>query len=158
MFLPLTPKEVIDTYWNRGMLPIDPFKIATRAGIEINELPDGSRYSGELTVRGDSATIFYNASEGELRKRFTVAHELGHYFLRHGHSFLDAADNFDLYTLSPREMLANSYASKLLMPAEYVRAVFWRRGITTLEGLCDYFDVSEIAMVNRLKQLRILDK
>jgi hypothetical protein len=52
------------------------------------------------------------------RKRFAVAHELGHWFLHENESqfFICTAENMRQYRGSPMEVEANVFASELLMP------------------------------------------
>jgi Zn-dependent peptidase ImmA (M78 family) len=54
----------------------------------------------------------------EGRKRFAIAHELGHWFLHEDESqfFICTAENMREYKGSPMEVEANLFASELLMP------------------------------------------
>src|SRR5262249_43098151 len=67
-------------------LAVDPFAIAASRGIVVQAKPDtADGVSGMLLRRGNSFGILYATyipSEGF--QRFSVAHELGHYFLE-GH-------------------------------------------------------------------------
>src|SRR5271168_3054036 len=64
-------------------LPVDPFAIAASRDIDVKPKPDtAGGVSGMLLRHGDAFGILYAtdiASEGF--QRFSVAHELGHYFL-----------------------------------------------------------------------------
>ncbi len=66
-----------------GSLPIDPFEIAARKDILCQANSSlGSGISGCMMKVGDNFGIVYSTrfpSEGF--QRFTVAHELGHYFM-----------------------------------------------------------------------------
>src|SRR5258708_1133827 len=74
-------------------LPVDPFAIADREGIVCEEISSVSLgISGCLMKAGDNFGIFYTSkfpNDGFLR--FTLAHELGHYFLdgHYKHIFAD---------------------------------------------------------------------
>ena len=62
-------------------LPIDPYRIAEKGGIEIRE-DDCEGYSGMLLVVNSQALISIKMSIREYpKKRFTVAHELGHFYI-----------------------------------------------------------------------------
>ncbi|HTU78400.1 MAG TPA: ImmA/IrrE family metallo-endopeptidase [Solirubrobacteraceae bacterium] len=74
---------------------------------------------------GDGAVIGINADHPETRQRFTMAHELGHYLLRHHERAEAYEDRFhlDLAENTPpgfdwrAERAANDFAADLLMPA-----------------------------------------
>lgn len=60
-------------------------------------------------------SVYENACDGVGRDRFTIAHEIGHYFLhRNGFSF--ARTERQVPTYSDPEWQANTFASFLLMP------------------------------------------
>jgi len=56
------------------------------------------------------------------RRRFTIAHELGHWELHNGQSqFLCSQEDMRDYGLSPMEVEANHFAAELLMPTGHFR-------------------------------------
>lgn len=82
---------------------------------------DDAAFSGKADAmtqrRGDYIFIIYNKSKSEVRKRFSVAHEIGHLYRGHlhGNSSIDLnSENFD-------EMEANTFAAHLLMPPDMLR-------------------------------------
>jgi Zn-dependent peptidase ImmA (M78 family) len=102
-----------------------------------------------------------------VRQRFTIAHEIGHFYLRHvGEIFveehvLNKRDGRSSYAIDPKEIEANNFAAALLMPAQMVgRAVIDRinkNPSIKLEDLTDdlaeKFHVSRQAMGYRLINL-----
>lgn len=83
---------------------------------------------------GSDPTIYLEESDSELRKRFTLAHELGHYFERveaedDQYSFRDKSTfqeaRGDTYGLM--EFYADEFAGELLMPEDEFTQV-WQRG------------------------------
>lgn len=64
-------------------LPVDPFEIAARHEIVVQAKPDTAvGVSGLLVRHGDTFGILYATHiDNEGFQRFSVAHELGHYFL-----------------------------------------------------------------------------
>ena len=63
-------------------------KLCDSLGIEIQyvdfseiEGRIGKEISGALQKHGKTYTILVNEDESDVRARFTIAHELGHYFL-----------------------------------------------------------------------------
>ncbi len=77
-----------------------------------------------------------NKIQNTGRQRFTLAHELGHYFLGHSRyilseSYFDSIDDFDrdhslgISEVSRMELQANSFASNLLLPKKAVLSEFY---------------------------------
>ena len=122
-----------------SQLPVDPFAVAASRGIVLQENPSlSSGISGCLMKVGDVFGIMYSsrfASEGF--KRFTVAHELGHYFLdghvQHlfgaGQQFHQSESGFTSTDSYERE--ADAFAAEFLMPKTLFRAAIAGAG----EGL-----------------------
>jgi Zn-dependent peptidase ImmA (M78 family) len=93
--------------------------------------------------------ISINADRSRTRQRFSIAHELGHLLLHDpGQRF---RDNFSSMGLDLREIQANQFAAKLLMPSWMVNA--YARVGARLTALAGLFDVSPQAMRIRLEQL-----
>jgi Zn-dependent peptidase ImmA (M78 family) len=104
--------------------------------------------------------IWLNASEGAPRRRFTLAHELGHWVCQHleGRSapvYCRAADVQPEPSAADRalEREANLFAAELLMPEEAVRRAF-KDGA----DLADRFGVSDEAMAWRLFNFGLVEK
>jgi IrrE N-terminal-like domain len=115
-------------------LPVDPFAIAVSRDIVVEPKPDaGPGVSGMLLRHGDTFGILYAThipSEGY--QRFSVAHELGHYFLD-GH--IDHvlpkdgvhASQAGFVSADPYELEADQFAAGLLMPAAAFRRALGKR-------------------------------
>ncbi|MBS1003511.1 ImmA/IrrE family metallo-endopeptidase [Acetobacter thailandicus] len=125
-------------------------------GIVLKTMPnadlDGA--SGQFLEVGPtgSPTIYINTKKSLNHQRFTLAHELGHYFLRHGSRMRDTAEQ--LVKKDPVEMAANRFAAELLMPEDYVMEC--ARNFLSVQDMAKKFKVSEQAINNRLKTLRLL--
>ena len=88
---------------------------------------------GRFLYIDDEPAIFYNAKHTEAMQAFTIAHELGHYFLRH----LDDMEaeiiciDRDFNRLGnddskfEKEVEANYFAACLLMPLNVLSPIFW---------------------------------
>lgn len=147
--------------------PINVEKVAAHLGIKINNEPFEGDLSGVLIRNQDTAVIGVNRGHSLVRKRFSIAHEIGHYYLRHvGEIFIDQLvlnkrDGRSSYAIDRQEIEANSFAAALLMPAPLVeRAVIDRvtkQPSITLseltEDLASRFHVSQQAMGYRLINL-----
>ena len=76
---------------------------------QVNLLNDNK--SGSTIIQDNKFYIVYRDTDSICRCRFTIAHELGHFFL--GHLILD--NTFEINTQSEHE--ANVFARALLAPA-----------------------------------------
>lgn len=125
-------------------LPIDPLKVAARRDIEVRAKPEAAEgVSGMLLRHGDNFGIAYAthiSSEGF--QRFSISHELGHYFLE-GH--IDhVLPNDGVHTshagfvsADPFELEADNFASGLLMPSAPFKKAMARQdaGLELVEAL-----------------------
>ena len=129
-------------------LPIDPFAIARDEDIEVEAKPRTAKgVSGMLQKVGDSVGIIYATDvPSEGFQRFSVGHELGHYFLD-GHIeylFRDGvlhASRAGFGTGDPYEIEADHFSAGLLMPHDLFvpamnRAGDGFAGIKELADLC----------------------
>lgn len=75
----LTPTDLLDQYWERGRLPIDPATILRRMGyaIEYTAFADDS----VSDIDGTTVRVQHNASPQRIN--FALAHCLGHICLNH---------------------------------------------------------------------------
>lgn len=160
--------NVPDYVWDPRQPPIPIEEIAdTCFGLLVREVEDMSSAPGAPEVApGQSISGLLLASRGEIwvnaaearewppRRRFTIAHELGHWilhrtgqqalFCRHG-----SVAEVERPELPTAEVEANAFAAALLMPADLVRE-HHRTHSGDLEQLCLIFDSSERAMRRRL--------
>ena len=93
-----------------------------------------------------------NASHVETRRRFTIAHEIGHYVL-HEHLIGDGIVEDALLRAEGLsnfvETEANKFAADILMPWHLIED-FQGRGVTSVEDLARALNVSPDAMSIRL--------
>lgn len=158
--------------WETGgrTIPVNVEKLADLFDIEIVETELEEDVSGMMVTREDSSVaIVVNASHHEHRKRFTIAHELGHYRLHRTISpiFVDSKKTFfrdsqSSQGINIQEIEANQFAAELLMPEGAVR---FREpmGLSLmdtdkLEQLAIEFNVSQIALSYRFMKLGLLEE
>ncbi len=91
-----------------------------------------------------------------MRKRFTLAHELGHYALNHPDALRDYPSVFSTTAGDPLERAANHFAASLLMPADALTKVFQSGEAANLDQLSVMFGVSKVAMTYRLQHLGLI--
>lgn len=130
----------------------------TAARVLVLELPDG--IAGAYLLAGRPLLVV-DAADALVRKRFTLAHELGHFRMGHG-TVVDAAVEMYGKTLRPNEVEANAFAAELLAPrSELARVPALRGGVRlTLQDLCELacgYGVSAQAMRFQLEAAGVLD-
>lgn len=151
-------------------IPISVTSIAKYYGFKVFEMELGSNCSGMIMVKdtiieglNTNKAIIVNSNDSDQRKRFTVAHELGHYFLE-GES-KTCFGHRDVGDYSPRERDANSFASELLMPKtkvenfvkEYKDSVWGDIPDSfIIDAVASNFHVSRSAANVRLEKLNII--
>ena len=146
-------------HWD-GKLPVDPHRIAQALGIRV--VPRGGpddldyAYSGYFDNSGEQPLIEYNMSESLVRQRFTLAHELGHYALGHVSSPRDTPANFNTAVVDDAERQANRFAAELLMPAKELRLLVQSGRFRDVGELASAFKTSQVAMVYRMQNLRMI--
>lgn len=126
-------------------------------GIILQEKPIKNS-DGRIVFGSKDTIITVNSQiEYEGRKRFTIAHELGHFELHHNKNthWADNAASLDYYKKGDQESEANEFATELLIPrGVFLRKIEKRRFTPTLlVELANYFKVSVIAVVFRYLDL-----
>lgn len=132
-------------------------EMAKKLGIEVYE-SDLTDISGSLSgfiTYDDPAIkshpkIFIEKSMSPERKKFTLAHELGHHFLHEGIKL--RLDNLDYSSNSKNtveESEANYFAAALLMPKELLIRLINKK--KSVEEIAEYFQVSLSAARNRIR-------
>jgi Zn-dependent peptidase ImmA (M78 family) len=161
-------REILISAWRRDEipvpLPIDPFEIAKHLGIKAYTANLDPGVSGMLIkLAGEDPEIYVEASDSPNRRRFTCAHEIGHYVKRSatGDTEWEYVEHRDLLTSqgnNPEEIYANQFAASLLMPQDEVEQRIKDPANLAAETafLAAQFGVSEDAMRYRLVNLGLL--
>lgn len=109
--------------------------------------------SGAAHWDGYNWVISVNASEFELRQRFSVMHEFKH-IIDHPTRHLIQGDK-DLSAEDMAERVADYFAACVLMPKAWVKSAFCTK-TQSISELADMFRVSQKAMSFRLDQLGLV--
>lgn len=178
--------DVLTKYVKRGGVYKVFNEIMLEEKIKFREIPSISNdFVGVLTKGNNNQVyIMINKTIDNLgRKNFTIAHELGHYFLSHQlHQNLGFCSVNDIteegHQQNPIEREANYFASSLLMPEEKIKPAFlsilenrsrkkikdfllvkndYTFGVWLLirDELTKRYGVSEAALRFRLQQLKL---
>jgi hypothetical protein len=141
--------------------PIDPQDVARRLGLGV-ELCDASGFEGALVCSKETRAgtiLVKNSIRESSRRRFTIAHEIGHYVLPHHGSKGSLCGTKDLESwdrsLPDEESEANDFASELLIPRSLVGPTLLGRKPTfhLIREICRVFDTSLTASGFRTMQL-----
>jgi len=155
--------------------PVTLKPIAQKLGIELIEEDLGEELSGVLIKEDERVVIAVNADHHENRRRFTTAHEIGHFVLGHpGEMFVDKTlrqkaivvrrDGRSSEGTDRHEIEANRFAAELLMPKRLVEKEMTKRlskheqpsPEKLVADLAEQFRVSRQAMEIRLVNLGFL--
>jgi Zn-dependent peptidase ImmA (M78 family) len=129
--------------------PIDLGAIAARCRLQIRYRQDLPEKIAGFLYRGPMYdVIVVNARHSWVRRRFTIGHEIGHWYF--GDSILAfGAICYDHQAQSER--VVDAFAVELLMPRELVCEA-WQQG-HSVAVLAHQFQVSRAAMKRRLCEL-----
>lgn len=134
------------------------------ARMPLGDEPDSPDGCSAVDPETGAAYVLINSDKPRVRRRFTIAHELGHLALGHllgGQVIVDET----VGGKSPHEQQANAFAAGLLMPAEGVRGTLGRmkkrlgespNPLDWIAWLAASFGVSEQAAAYRLINLRLV--
>jgi Zn-dependent peptidase ImmA (M78 family) len=107
-------------------LPIDVYRVARHLRVRIEKADLGDDVSGVLVRNEDTAVVGVHYSHHPNRQRFTIAHELGHFLLHDGGTYIDRGtyvrfrDSASGSGSDKEERDANQFAAALLMPRDVV--------------------------------------
>jgi len=152
-----TPEKLLRFAIQKGFasIPLDGEGLAKALNIEVRKQELQDDLSGVLRKIPESGKweMLINAQHHPNRQRYTIAHELGHYFL-HRHLQVEFQDRifFRGAENSKEEVQANSFASEILMPEVDFRRMV-REGKNKVNDLSQEFGVSTLALRIRAKNL-----
>lgn len=148
------PMTVIARHWDSTPVPID--EIIREIGLPLSYEAMDDNISGYIERQNGSYRIVVNSNHAPTRRRFTAAHELGHYIYHRdllgdgvGDNRAYRADGTDRPNANIRpihERQANSFAANVLMPRHRLSDVAGESTATLATRFC----VSQAAMKIRL--------
>lgn len=156
---------LVDAGVNSAPVPVD--QVANHLGIRIELADLGHDCSAVLVRNGTRAIVGVNKEHHANRRRFSIAHEIGHFVLHRGNTYVDKGYRVHFRDLESgsatkrEEMAANAFAAALLMPSEWIKRAFDKQPFDLSDGeglgrLADKFKVSPQAMTYRLINLEII--
>lgn len=154
--------KILYSYWNLK-IPVNVYQIAENIGFNIVE--NQNEYNNAILNLNNKTIIINNneshinnLSEQKLQNRFTIAHQLGHYVLNHKKTkqddfiFVDDDDVFNgKKNYDYREVEANMFAARLLIPTDALREVIINVKHATVKYIAQFFQVKENHVAYRLQ-------
>lgn len=112
-----------------------------------------------VTIEDESSNtrrdeIHFNQNHSWHRKRFSIAHEIGHLLFNTAHSE-SGTSSYD--SKSPNETEANQFASELLIPLAFIKADLKKGGVT-VDDLAWKYIVSKEAMGWKISSMNLLGR
>lgn len=155
-------KKLLEVAIENGIetMPLDLNSLLSFLGIKLIKEEGEDSFSGCVEKRGEDYFIIVNKYHSTQRIRFTIAHELGHYFLHRER--LSQIGREEVLMRSPTsssldiiEREANDFAADLLMPKDsFIEEVI--SGNDSALKLSEKFEVSVPAVKYRATQLGML--
>jgi hypothetical protein len=129
--------------------PVDLVKIADEEGIALVAIEKCAGFHGRIEFLRDAArfVIYYpdpNTAPNRKRVRFSIAHELGHYFIESHRELLVAGKTHDstpgFICDNAMEIEADEFAAALLVPRKHIEERLQRRSFMTLAEILEMGD------------------
>ncbi len=152
-----SPKYVAN--YNRKLLKLSKdepvkniFSMLESHGILIYEIDEIEKFDGVSFISDKGfAIIIVNKNFSNDRKRFTIAHELGHILLHN-------ENNFPISLYRDKEKEANEFASELLMPENEIKNSLKNLKLSDLSDLKRYWLTSMSSIIRKAKDLNSIDE
>lgn len=154
-------QAILDLYSHEYGSEVDIEKIVAELKISViqHDLPDDE--SGMLIINKErKAIIVVNKHHSKVRKRFTIAHELGHYLMHcdQGQQVFHRSIKSSQGT-EPQEIDANAFAAALLMPKADIKklireinnSLFDDEVDDLIVGKANELNVSKTALIYRIQ-------
>lgn len=132
-------------------LPVRALEICKALDISVRRLPSIDGLEGRSLSLADQPVILLTEEASPERRRFTLAHELGHILLGHI-GRLGVLNREPSAADDPIEQAANVFASRLLAPA----CVLWGCRVQSAAEIAELCNISQAAAGFRWERLKIL--
>ena len=134
---------------------VDPFQVAQDLDIKVKE-DNFKGFEGALIKRGRKILILLNERMARNRKAFTVAHELGHwYIVEHKNREYTCSAIGRYNSNEPTEQEADRFAAEFLMPRRLFKEIMENKApsLASITEIADYFNVSMQAAAIKYTQI-----
>lgn len=132
-------------------MPVDPTKFCTEVlGFEVHPV----EIEISAIVMFSEKLIGVNQNHHPNRQRFSLAHEIGHFYLHKDHFEHQDEDTTHRQMKDIMETEANVFASEFLMPSILVKEKFVKGNSASM--LAKMFMVSEESLWIKLQELKLI--
>jgi len=147
--------EEVRQTWGCTTAPVDLNRIACEEGIELTPGDYGTQFHGRLEYLLDEHLfiLYYPAaflSAAQVRIRFTIAHELGHFYLPdHRQALLRGISpecNIGFISDKVAEKQADAFAASLLIPGRLLESRIAKHGFMTLQAVQDMAGTLDVSL------------
>ena len=149
-FIENTTQQLLDKTGQLDVFPVSLTKIINDMGFVVKRF-DPQVNAGFENISGmidkEKKVIYINDADPSYRKRFTLAHEVGHFVLKHKAVKDYGTSNF---SNNSEEIEADLFAANLLMPHKEFLKVY---SYLNTSEIAAYFGVSRAAIGIRADQL-----
>lgn len=144
--------------YNRRILmlkPDDPvkniFNLLESYGVIVSEIDADQKFDGVSFISDKGyPVIIINKNYSNDRKRFTLAHELGHILIHN--------NNNPISSYRDKEKEANQFASEFLMPESAIKNTLRGIRLSDLAQLKQYWLTSMASLIRRARDLNCIDE
>ncbi|MFR5264507.1 ImmA/IrrE family metallo-endopeptidase [Clostridium sp.] len=154
----------------REILDVEDFiedidELVFKLGGQLEEVDFIENFADAKITKHDDTFTITVCRQPETRRRFTIAHELGHLFLHMGYGLdrelWNSNENSEFFRCQSNrlEYQAHAFAAAFLMPKELFREVMLKNyedGSFYMDEVANYFGVSLEAAINRAKFLNMI--
>ena len=133
--------------------PLDIDKFCKTLNIDIYR--EDIDMDGCLLCRNGRTAIIVNKRKPN-REKFSIAHELGHFFIPHHNELMFSCydiENSSVITKLENEKEADEFAAELLMPKNLINKYIDNLSFDLIKKVSDMFETSLISTANRLVKL-----
>lgn len=140
--------------------PINPLIVANKLTLKVNESTfTKDNISGVINFK--TKDIYVSRYDVTTRKRFSIAHEIGHFILHRDifenkNQHITYRDNVSSLGFDINEIEANFFAATLLMPRDEME-IRWKYS-KNINYIAEYFWVSVLAAGFRLEYLGLINE
>ncbi len=118
---------------------------ATKKSLNLSE------FRGFAIYDDIAPLVFINSNDSKAAQIFTLIHELAHLWI--GQSGISDLKQENATMV---ELKCNEVAAKVLMPEQEIRNMFKKSDIDGLSNMADFFSVSTLAILNRIRALGLI--
>lgn len=134
-------------------LPVNTVKVCAKLEIKLHYYEPTDESDGMSCYINGMPHIYVSSEVSPERRRFTIAHELGHIILGHVGKY-ELVNREPSPGDNPVEQAANVFASRLLSPA----CVLWGCNVRTAEQIQELCKISKAAAEYRMQRMEELYK